>query len=244
MRPRSAAQSIARWLAAGAGLAAASYATYAAVTWIRYGRAKGPAIPEDADSLLDHFMPSYEIVERHKARVAAPVEITFSAARDMDILDSAVTRGIFRAREIILGSRSDETARPRGLLAQTKALGWGVLAEIPDREIVMGAVTQPWLANVVFRGLPPEEFVAFSEPGYVKIAWTLRADPSGSGQSIFRTETRAIATDSSARSKFRWYWSKASPGIWLIRRLSLGPVKREAERRARQTEADQRRDRE
>jgi hypothetical protein len=186
-------------------------------------------------------MPAYEIVERHKVRVAAPVEITFSAARDMDILDSAVTRGIFKAREIILGGRSDEGVRPRGLLAQTKALGWSVLAEIPGREIVMGAVTQPWLADVVFQGLPAEEFIAFGEPGFVKITWTLRANPLGPGRSMFRTETRAIATDPSARSKFRWYWSKASPGIWLIRKLSLGPVRREAERRARQLGAEQRR---
>jgi hypothetical protein len=121
---------------------------------------------------------------------------------------------------------------PGGLLAQTKALGWGVLAEVPGREIIMGAVTQAWLADVVFRGLTPEEFAAFNEPGYVKIAWTLRADPISAGESVFRTETRAVTTDPTARAKFRWYWSKASPGIWLIRQMTLGPLKREAERRA------------
>ena len=57
-------------------------------------------------------------------------------------------------------TRSD----PRGLLALVKTLGWGVLAEIPGREIVMGAVTQPWMADVVFRPLPPGEFAAFHEP--------------------------------------------------------------------------------
>ena len=30
----------------------------------------------------------------------------------------------------------------------------GGCCEIPDREIVVGAVTQPWMANVVFRALP------------------------------------------------------------------------------------------
>ena len=58
-----------------------------------------------------------------------------------------------------------------------RAMGWGVLAEIPGREIVMGAVTQPWEADVVFRPLPSAEFAAFAEPGFVKIVWTLRADP-------------------------------------------------------------------
>jgi hypothetical protein len=99
----------------------------------------------------------------------------------------------------------------------------------------MGAVTKPWEANVTFRALPPEEFAAFNEPGYVKIAWTLRADPVAPLSSVFRTETRAVATDRTARSKFRRYWALLSPGIIVIRWMMLGPVKAEAERRARTT---------
>ena len=49
-------------------------------------------------------------------------------------------------------------------MARLYAIGWGVLAEVPGREIVMGAVTQPWLADVVFRPIPPEEFASFHEP--------------------------------------------------------------------------------
>jgi hypothetical protein len=205
---------------------------------MRYGHVKRLELPEEEDVLLDRFMPNYEVVERYQAWVAAPAEVTFSAACDMNLQDSAVIRGIFKARELLLGSKPDDKTLPRGLLAQTQALGWGVLAEVPGREIVMGAVTQAWLADVVFRALPPNEFTAFSDPGYVKIAWTLRADAIGPAESVFRTQTRAITTDPTARAKFRWYWSKASPGIWLIRRLMLGPLKREAERRARQTRAE------
>jgi len=107
-----------------------------------------------------------------------------------------------------------------------------VLAEEPDREIVMGTVTQPWNPNVVFRPLAPDLFVAFNEPEYVKIAWTLRADPTGPNDSVFRHETRVITTDGVARAKFRMYWSFFSPGIKLIRWLLLKPLRNEAERRA------------
>lgn len=129
-----------------------------------------------------------------------------------------------------MGADPDEAIRPRAFLPLVKTLGGGVLAEVPGREIVMGAVTQPWKANVVFRALPPDEFAAFHEPGYVKIVWTLRADPAGAGESVARTETRAATTDSGARTKFRRYWSLASPGIRLIRHFSLAIVKEEAER--------------
>lgn len=177
-------------------------------------------------------MPSYEVAERHHIRVAAPVEITFAAATELDLSQSAIIRAIFRSRELILRAWPSGSAQPRTLLAQMKVLGWGVLAEIPGREIVMGAATQPWRADVVFRTLPPGQFADFHEPGYVKIAWTLRSDPIGSQESVARTETRVIATDRGARDKFRWYWSFFSPGIVLIRKISLGIVKRDAERRA------------
>jgi len=93
----------------------------------------------------------------------------------------------------------------------------------------MGAVTQPWVSDVVFRAVPPENFAAFDEPGYVKIVWTLRADPDGATASIHRTETRVSTTDSVARKMFRRYWAVFSPGIVLIRRIGLGLVKRAAE---------------
>jgi hypothetical protein len=232
-------RSAVRWSAAGLGLAAASYATWIAVTWSRYGHAARPASPDDEDLLLDRFIPAYEVVERHHVWVAAPAGITLAAACDMDLQQSAVIRAIFRGRELILGSDPEDAQRPRELLAQVQALGWGVLAENPGREVVVGAVTQPWKADVVFRALPPDEFADFHEPGYVKIVWTLRADPIGPEASVFRTETRAVATDPTARAAFRRYWSFLSPGIVLIRRLSLGLVKAEAERRARAARPEQ-----
>lgn len=219
-----------KWAATALGVAAGAYAGYVAATWLGYGHTS--ASP-DADPLLDRFIPNYDVVERHHIHVAAPPEITFAAACEQDLMALPIARTIFRAREILLGSEPDTAAHPRGLLALTKSLGWGVLAEVPGREIVMGAVTQPWYANVVFHPLPPDEFVAFNTPDYVKIVWTLRADPDGASGSIFHTETRVQSTDASARAKFRRYWSFLSPGIILIRWASLGPLKREAERRAR-----------
>lgn len=213
------------------GVATAAYAGYFGTAWWRYGHPSAPAADE-VDPLLDQFMPVYEVAERHHVHVAAPAEITFEAACEQDLMGLPIVRAIFKTREIVLGAEPDTTAHPRGLLGFTKSIGWGTLAEVPDREVVMGAVTQPWYADVVFRPLPPGEFAAFNEPDHVKIVWTLRADPTGPHDSIFRTETRVVTTDTTARSKFRWYWARFSPGIVLIRWLSLGPLRRDAERRA------------
>ena len=222
--------SVSRSLGAAASAAAAGYGAYAAATWHCYGRVRAAAPGED-DPLLEQFMPAYEIVERHHVRVDAPAELTLASAGEMDMSRSAVVRAIFKARELILGAAPDETPRPAGLVANVLSLGWVVLAEHAGREIVFGAVTRPWEADVVFRSIPPEQFAPFAEPGYVKIAWTLRADPVDGDGSIFRTETRAVATDAAARARFRLYWALLSPGITIIRRMMLEPVKAEAERR-------------
>jgi hypothetical protein len=214
------------------GAAAAAYSTYAAVTWYRYGRPSAPR-REEHDALLDRFMPVYDVVERHHTRIVAPAALTLTVARNLRLFQMPLVRAIVRTRELVFGASADTTTRPEGLLAQALSLGWVVLAEVPEREIVVGAVTRPWEANVIFRPIPAERFEAFDEPEYVKIVWTLRADPIDPHRSIFRTETRAVATDRSARSRFRTYWSFLSPGIFLIRWMSLGPLRTEAKWRAR-----------
>ena len=213
-----------RLLAAGAGVAAGAYAAVLGLAWHRYGRVR-PAEADDVDPLLDRFMPAYDVVERHHIQIAAPAAITLAAAEAQDLLHLPLVRAIFRARELALGATPETDPQPVGLLAQVLALGWGVLADEPGRELVVGSVTKPWEPNPTFRALPPDEFVAFCEPGYVKIAWTLRADAVGESASVFRTETRAVATDAIARARFRRYWAFASPGIGMIRWLSLVPLK-------------------
>ena len=225
------ANAVARWTAVFVALMAIGYATVVGIQWIRYGHVTA-AIGDQQDPLLDQFMPEYDVVERHHMRVAAPAATTVATAAEIDLYQSPIVRAIFRAREVALGAAPDTTMRRNGVVAEMTSLGWRILAEEPGREIVIGAVTQPWLPEVTFRGLAPPEFREFRDPGYVKIVWTLRADPIGPMASIFRTETRAIATDAVARTMFRWYWARFSPGIVLIRRLVLGPIRTLAERRA------------
>ena len=235
MSPKSAQwQFGVRLLWTGVGGAVAAYGIYVAFTWYRYGHAARPVHSEESDSLLDRLMPTYEVVERHHVRIAAPAETTFLAACNMNLEQSAVVRAIFKSRALILGGKLDSESAPLGLAAQARAWGWGVLAEVPGREIVFGAATQPWLANPVFIALPPAAFETFHKPGFVKIAWTLRADSMGATNSVFHTETRVTTTDPTSRAKFRRYWALLSPGIILIRRISLAPLKAEAERRAHQ----------
>ncbi len=220
----------------GLALVTIPYAAYVASTWYRYGQGPAPSSGADArhGSLIERFMPTAEVAERHEILVDAAAEFTFAAARDMDVNRSPLVRAIFALRTLPSRWRREPPKRsPTSLLAETLALGWRILAETPNREVVVGAVTQPWRAEVKFRGVDPDAFAGFAEPGYAKIVWTLEAEPLGPAASRFRTETRVSTTDPRARRLFRRYWAVLSPGILLIRRESLKLVKADAERRFR-----------
>jgi hypothetical protein len=218
-------------LAGGLALLAVPYLAYVGSTWYRYGKRAERTQGTRDRSLLDQFMPDYEVGERHEIDVAAPAALTMAAAREMDVYRSPLVHAIFAVRTLPSRLRGVPAREPASLLTETLAIGWRILAEVPDRGIVVGAVTQPWRAEVQFRGLDPDAFAGFAEPGYARIAWTLEAVPLGPAASRFRTETRVSTTDPRARTLFRRYWAVVSPGILLIRRQSLKLVKTDAERR-------------
>jgi len=221
-------QRSARWCSIGFAVVLSSWAGYAVVTWLRYGHARRDS--DAADPLLDDFMPRYDAAERHSALVNAPADSTFAAATALDLGNSTIIRCLFKSREWLLGSAQAGAVPPVALREWAGTLGWVLLAEIPRRELVFGAAARPWEAKVVFRTVQPDEFRGFEQPGYVRILWTLRADPIDAARSIAVTETRVATTDRQTFSKMRVYWAVFSPGILLIRKIALRMVRSEAER--------------
>ena len=213
------------WAILGALLSvAAGWALWYALAWMQFRRASAPA---DSAAPLDRLMPIFEVAERHEVPVRAPPSVTFAAAQTLDLQQAPVVHAIFAGRQLLLAS--GDTATAHLTLGELEAMGWARVAETP-REIVFGAITQPWQSNVTFRPLPPDEFAAFDQPGWVKIAWTLAVDSLAPGRSRFRTETRVVTTDAEARRRFRRYWAAFSPGIVLIRWQTVRLVRAQAER--------------
>lgn len=228
MEARNGWKSAGRGLLVAGGIAAAGYAALVAFNRLKYGKA---AAARGQSALLDRFIPAPEVVEHHQIDIAAPADIVMATAKNMELMNSPLIRVIIRLRELALGGEPDRRPHPQALVTQMQSIGWVVLAERACREIVLGSVTQPWEAAPVFRSIPAAEFLSFAEPGYVKIAWTLRADPVDAGHSVFHTETRVCTTDPEARRRFRRYWSFVAPGVELIRLAMLRPLKRAAEKR-------------
>jgi hypothetical protein len=224
------ASTVARWVFLVLAAFLLGWLAWAAVSWMNYGHGARTAA---LDSETRRFLPEYEVEELFETRINAPASLSFAAAESMSLNASPLIRGIFGARELLLGAASAKPFPSGGVVEQMRAMGWGVLSATPQREIVLGAVTQPWNTDVVFRALPPEQFAAFHEPDFVKILVTIGALPIDSATSRLQIGTYVATTDSEARTRFRRYWAVFSPGILLIRAIALNAVKHDAERRYR-----------
>jgi len=76
----------------------------------------------------------------------------------------------------------------------------------------------------------PQEFLAFDQPEYARVAANLAVTDLGNGTVRCSTETRIHATNPATRKKFAFYWRLISVGSGFIRVLWLQAIKRKAER--------------
>lgn len=189
-------------------------------------------------TLLDPFIPQPDVRERFETIVGAPAALVMQVACDFDMQSLPLVKAIFWLRERGMRAGVAAARKPQGILQETAALGWGSLAEQPGRYVIRGARCQPWLANVRFSAIDAASFASYSEPGHVKIAWTLEAEELGPALTRFAHETRAVATDPYARTRFLRYWRWARFGIIAIRLLLLPAIRRSAEQRWKTASAD------
>ena len=128
--------------------------------------------------LIDNYLPKYDERVRHQTRVAAATAEAYAALRAVDVHRSMVVRMLVAIRRLPshVGVREHAPRHLKSahsLLDSMLDMGWEILEEKTDREVVIGTVTQPWRSAVQFRGLTPSEFVAFEEPGFAKIVMNL-----------------------------------------------------------------------
>ena len=174
------------------------------------------------------FIPKPYVRDRHEIVIAAPADLVFFEATRLSLQSLPLVRAIFRTRAWLMRDTIEPQLRPLGIVAETMVLGWGLLAHTPCRTIVMGAAARPWMRNVTFRPILAETFMRFAEPDYVKIVWTLEAEPIGPERTRFRSETRVEPTDRAARRKFFWYWMAFGIGVRFIRWNMLRELRRKA----------------
>jgi hypothetical protein len=191
-----------------------------------------------ASTVLDRLLPSFQVSERHRVVIAASPDQVWAAL-------SQVTMGELRLFRLLMGVRvlpGRLVRSPRARLdAEEALLGWAVrfgftiLGEDAPRELVFGAIGQPWrLAGgrgaAVAGG---DDFAAFDQAGSAKLAANFRLAPTAGGSAIqLSTETRVACTDPASARRFARYWWLIRPASGAIRRSWLAAIKRRTERPA------------
>ena len=173
-------------------------------------------------SVLDRWMPRFDVNEVHSTRVHAPLDRVDAAVRALDAQSSWIIRTLFLLRS--LGSRNGLGADRAGLLRS----GFAVLEEEPGRHLVLGLTGRFWQLNGGIRRLPTNAFRDFAEPGFALVGWSFELVPDGPEVAV-TTETRVHCTDDESRRKFRRYWRLIGPFSALIRREMLRAIRTRAE---------------
>jgi hypothetical protein len=192
-------------------------------------------LPAERPAAIEKYVPAFDVADYREAPVAAEPGAAWQALRAFDLRRSRIVRALFAVRTIPERWRAGAATAPRPgpFVDEALRLGWFLLEERPGEEIVLGAVTKPWEPVVRFRGMPGQQFLAFSEPGFAKIVWNLAVRPGRKAGSVLSTETRVSTTDADSRRRFRRYWRIFGPGIRLIRRIVLRRIQRDLRRSAR-----------
>ncbi|MCS4537752.1 MAG: hypothetical protein HYY67_02680 [Thaumarchaeota archaeon] len=119
------------------------------------------------------------------------------------------------------------------LVEQGLRLGFVILDEVPDKEIVFGAIGQWWKPTgaTFYRFSSLKEFREFDQPGYARVCGNFYVDTQtrSDGLVLLTHETRVEAADSTAHAKFKLYWRVIYPGVALLRRMLLEAIKVRAE---------------
>jgi len=180
---------------------------------------------------LDLYAPVYQFSEFHSVRVMAPRDRVYQAIKDVTPDEIRLFRTLTWLRRFGRPGPESILNAPEHLpiLEVATRTSFLLLAEEPDREIVVGTLVMAPRGWRPKRRPTPEDFKALREPGFAIAAMNFLVEDAGSGACIVTTETRIYATDASARRRFARYWRVIYPGSALIRRMWLRAVKRRAE---------------
>jgi len=181
---------------------------------------------------IDRFLPEYQFSEAHEAHVRAPMTAVQRAIREVSLAEMPAAVWLLRIRAAASGRFHTSPPDPRPLLDAMLQPGAGFLAldTAEPGERVYGMV------GFVHKPKPPmttpEQFLAFTEPGGIRVAFDLRAVPESGGFVRLSTETRCLANGDEARRTFARYWRIIYPGSAIIRRVWLDAIIARAERGA------------
>src|SRR5690349_14012614 len=135
-------------------------------------------------SALDRLVPHPRRREIDHVDVAAPVSEVWARVRHGDLGTSRAARALFGLRTLpdrVRGNRAEPVIlRIDDLASSPDRPGFQILVDHPPYEVAVGAIGKVWRLSIPFTHVATAEaFGAFADPGWVRVAWAVRAIPRG-----------------------------------------------------------------
>ncbi|HZF68998.1 MAG TPA: hypothetical protein VEZ47_13230 [Gemmatirosa sp.] len=187
-------------------------------------------------SLLDAWMPTYDVVSRHAVRVGAPPAQVYATLLATDFGRAWLVRALMGVRLLPALLRAPRRTwrrlarpshAPRASLAEIERAGFVRLEECAPHELVLGITGRFWTLAAETIPIPPARFREPLPAGLAQAVWGFRVVEAAGGAEL-ATETRIRCADADTRRRFRRYWRLVAPGSGLIRHAILRQVRREA----------------
>ena len=181
--------------------------------------------------LIDSFAPNPDAVETHSIVINAPRETVYRTLWTADLGHSFIIKSLLALRSIPgFIARPCDMPRNRKLTLRTLIdSGFGVLAEKPGEEIVLGVTGRFWRPAGNVSPFNRPDFDRAVPAGLARGIWNFSVSEKVPGQTILTTETRVTCGDPASRRKFLAYWLVVRPFSGLIRLIMLRRVRKIAE---------------
>jgi hypothetical protein len=186
----------------------------------------------EAPSLLERLIPVARRREREHVDLAAAPERVWQMIRHEDLARTPVLRALVSS-SVLPGPASGERAERRFCIDDFRPTagepGFRLLADEPPRHFSVGALARATRLRPSFLHFSDvDEFIAFAEPGSIKLAWSASIAPCGTKAmgdgSRLSFEFRIGATDAAAWRMARWYFALIGPGMHWVQRQVLGSL--------------------
>jgi hypothetical protein len=182
--------------------------------------------------LIDSFAPKFDANEIHQLVIKAPREVVYDALWTAD-LGSPLIKFLMLLRSLpaFVARGGHSPPRIRAITLQTLIdSGFGMLAEKPPEEIVLGITGRFWRPAGNLSQFVRSDFDQPVPEGFARGIWNFSLIPETENRTTLRTETRVICGDATSRRKFHAYWLLVRPFSGLIRLIMLRNVRKLAER--------------
>ncbi|HKP37228.1 MAG TPA: hypothetical protein VJT71_10235 [Pyrinomonadaceae bacterium] len=181
--------------------------------------------------LIDSFAPNPDAVEIHSIVINAPRPTVYLTLKTADLGGSPLIKFLLALRSLpaFIGNPCRAPRNQEITLQTLVESGFGLLAEKPEEEIVLGVTGRFWRPSGNVSPFKRADFDLPVPAGFARGVWNFSLSETAPGQTILRTETRVTCGDAASRRKFLAYWLIVRPFSGLIRLIMLKRVRKVAE---------------